>query len=51
MVLGQCFTEKFSIQSKQKLTYVKRQLSPKTLIEPGKLAGLSRNEPQRGGKL
>ena len=43
----------FSIQSEQKLTseHVKKHLSPTTLIGPGKLPGLSRNEPQRGGKL
>ena len=36
---------KFNIQSYQKLTMVKKHLAPKTLIGPGKLPGLSRNEP------
>ena len=36
---------KFSIQSYQKLTSVKKHLSQKTLIGPGKLPGPSRNGP------
>ena len=36
---------KFSIQSKQKLTSVKKFFSPKSLIGPCKLAGPSRNGP------
>ena len=51
MLLHNYKTLKFSIQSEQKLTSVKKHLSTKTLIGPGKLAGLSRNGPQRGGKL
>ena len=34
---------KLSIQSEQKFTSVKKHLSPKTLIGPGKLRRLSRN--------